>query len=187
MLNPMITAPSRPTRRNGFTLLEVLIALLVMSIGLLGIGKLVMLSARANDSAYIRTQATALAYSILDDMRANRAAAFAGNYNDLMGVNPGTVACSPCNGAQQAQNDLAQWQGNVASPGVLAQGIAGEIPAGQGSVTTATVLDPVTGASVTTATVVVQWNDAVAQQSLADAIGAAAPGNTVSVTLETIL
>jgi type IV pilus assembly protein PilV len=178
----MITTAARPNRRNGFTLLEVLIALLVMSIGLLGIGKLVMLSARANDSAYLRTQATALAYSIMDAMRANRDAALALNYNVALGINPGSVACNPCDATQQAQNDLAQWQGNVAGPGVLAQGVAGELPTGLGSVTTVTTLDA-TGATVTTATVYVQWNDQVAQQSF----GGPAPPPTGSVTLETIL
>src|SRR5215472_10747619 len=85
--------------QGGFTLLEVLIALLVMSIGLLGIGKMMMLSARANDSAYMRTQATALAYTILDAMRANRQAAIVNSYDVAMGAYPGPVACTvaaPC-------------------------------------------------------------------------------------------
>jgi len=75
--------------QGGFTLLEVLIALLVLSIGLLGIGKLMMLSARANDSAYMRSQATALAYTMLDAMRANRQAAIVQGYDTAMGVVPG--------------------------------------------------------------------------------------------------
>ena len=50
-----------------------MVSLVVLSIGLLGIGKLVLFSARANDSAYLRGQATELAYEILDNMRANRA------------------------------------------------------------------------------------------------------------------
>jgi type IV pilus assembly protein PilV len=49
---------------RGFTLVEVLVTLLVLSIGLLGIAKLLLVSSRANDSAYMRTQATALAYSL---------------------------------------------------------------------------------------------------------------------------
>ena len=84
----------RPQRRNGFTLIEVLIALLVMSIGLLGIGKIMMLSARANDSALMRSQATALGYTILDAMRANRQAALSGAYITALGVVPPGRYCS---------------------------------------------------------------------------------------------
>jgi type IV pilus assembly protein PilV len=160
---------------RGFTLLEVLVALLVLSIGLLGIGKLMVLSARANDSAYMRSQATALAYTILDAMRANRQAAIVNGYDTAMGVFPGPVVCTaaaPCNSGQQAQNDLALWGTSLAA----------ELPLGQGSVATVTAPDVVTGANNITATVTVQWNDKVAEQSF----GAPA-GNLISITLETVL
>jgi type IV pilus assembly protein PilV len=159
---------------GGFTLLEVLVALLVLSIGLLGIGKLMMLSARANDSAYMRSQATALAYTILDAMRANHQAAIAQGYDTAMGVFPGPVACTvaaPCNSAQQAQNDLNLWGASLAA----------QLPLGQGSVATLTA-PGVTGANNVTATVTVQWSDKVAEQSF----GAPA-GNVVAITLETVL
>jgi type IV pilus assembly protein PilV len=146
-------------RRNGFTLLEVLVALLVLSIGLLGIGKLVMLSARANDSAYMRSQATALAYTILDAMRANRGAALVGTYDIAVGPGPAPVTCTaaaPCNSTVQAQNDLNLWKNALTTA----------LPAGDGSVTTATVPDPGSGVSNVTVFVTVQWNDTVAQQVL---------------------
>jgi type IV pilus assembly protein PilV len=163
---------TRPTSRNGFTLVEVLIALLVMSIGLLGLGKLMLLSARANDSAYMRSQATALGYTILDAMRANRQAALAGDYNALTS-SPVCSAAAPCSSAEQAQYDLTQWT----------QSLATELPNGAGTVATVTAPDTVTGASNVTATVTVSWADTVAQQ----AFGGAAAGNTVSIALETIL
>ena len=160
---------------GGFTLLEVLVALLVLSIGMLGIGKLMMLSARANDSAYMRSQATALGYTILDAMRANRQAALVQAYDTAMGVFPGPAGCgtvaSPCNSGQQAQNDLSQWGTTLAAA----------LPGGQGSVATVLTPDVVTGANNTTATVTVQWIDKVADQSF----GAGLP--TVSITLETVL
>jgi type IV pilus assembly protein PilV len=160
---------------SGFTLLEVLVALLVMSIGLLGIGKLMMLSARANDSAYMRTQATALAYTILDAMRSNRQAAIVQGYDTAMGVFPGPVVCTlaaPCNSGQQAQNDVALWGTSLAA----------ELPLGQGSITTVTAPDVVTGANNVTATVTVQWADKVAEQSFG-----VTGGNLNSITLETVL
>jgi type IV pilus assembly protein PilV len=164
-------------RAAGFTLLEVLVALLVMSIGLLGIGKLMILSARANDSAFMRTQATALGYTILDAMRANRQAAIVQGYDTAMGVFPGAPGCgatvaTACTSAQQAQNDLSQW-GNA---------LAVELPVGQGSVTTVTAPDVLTGANNITATIVVQWADKVAEQSFGNAAG-----NLNSITLETVL
>jgi type IV pilus assembly protein PilV len=166
-------------RRDGFTLVEVLVALVVLSIGLLGIGKLVMFSSRANDSAYMRSQATALAYTMLDDMRANLQDAINGAYGVGLGAyaNPG-VTCddaTPCTTTGQlAQYDLWQWKSAM---------VAG-LPSGDGTVTTTQSLDPVTGATITLATITVQWNDAVAQQSF----GAVAAGQqTQIVTLETQL
>jgi type IV pilus assembly protein PilV len=163
--------PTRPA--GGFTLLEVMVALLVLSIGLLGIGKLVMLSARANDSAYMRSQATALAYSILDAMRANRNEALVGTYNIAVGAGPAAVVCTaaaPCDSTTQAQNDLNLWKTSLAAA----------LPAGDGSVTTAQVPDGATGGPNLTVVVIVQWSDTVAQSVLGGT-----PAGTV--TLESIL
>src|SRR5690606_37489064 len=64
----------------GFTLIEVLVALIVLSIGLLGLAALQIQSIKHNTDAYFRTQATLLAYDIIDRMRANSAAVSAGIY-----------------------------------------------------------------------------------------------------------
>ncbi len=58
-------------RQYGFSLLEVLIALLVLSIGLLGLAGLQTLGLKFNMQSYQRTQAALLAYDIVDRMRAN--------------------------------------------------------------------------------------------------------------------
>jgi len=121
MVTPMTTCDTcraRPRGHGGFTLLEVLIALLVLSIGLLGIGKLMMLSARANDSAYMRSQATALGYTILDAMRANRATALVQGYDTAIVV-PAAQGCAlaapGCTGDLQASNDTFLWNQNLAA------------------------------------------------------------------------
>ncbi len=161
-------------RRNGFTLVEVLVALVVLSIGLLGIGKLMLISSRANDSAYMRSQATALAYTILDNMRANQQDAVVnGAYNVGFGAyaNPGFVcnAANPCTvSGQLAQYDLWQWK----------SALLATLPQGNGSVTTAASADPITGNTITLATITVQWNDTVASQSFG---GVAAPNMTVTL------
>jgi type IV pilus assembly protein PilV len=157
-----------PSRNTGFTLVEVLVSLVVFSIGLLGIGKLILFSSRANDSAYQRDQATALAYSMLDSMRANRATAVAGGYSgtDVASSNPSSQNCTDasfnCTGTTLAQYELAMWQTSLLS----ALG-----PCGTGMVKTASATDPSTGASVTTATISVQWDDTLAQQTFAAATG----------------
>lgn len=63
---------------RGFTLLEVLIALLVLSLGLLGLAALQVQSMRNNQSANYRTQATSLAYQFIDMARSHRGAGAAG-------------------------------------------------------------------------------------------------------------
>lgn len=95
-------SPVRHTQ-CGFSLLEVLIAVLVLSIGLLGLAGLHAVGLRSVDSANLRTQATVLAQDILERMRANRDAAIAGDYNiaDLEAV---------AAGASAAQTDLLEWK-----------------------------------------------------------------------------
>jgi len=56
----------------GFTLIEVMLALVIFSIGLLGLASLQATSLQQNHNAYMRTQAAYLAYDILDRMRANK-------------------------------------------------------------------------------------------------------------------
>jgi type IV pilus assembly protein PilV len=176
------TRRARSRLPQGFTLLEVLIALLVMSIGLLGIGKMMMMSARANDSAYMRSQATALAYTILDAMRANRTYALTPPYYDA--VAPASQTCAQtttgCTADLQAQNDMFLWT----------QSLAAELPGGRGTVATVVSQDSVTAANNTTVTITVTWIDKVAEQTFGTpsaATASCAVGGCVSITLETVL
>ncbi|MDJ0653996.1 MAG: type IV pilus modification protein PilV [Xanthomonadales bacterium] len=59
-------------RQRGVTLIEVLVALLILSFGLLGLAGLQGISLRNNFNAYQRTQATNVSYELLDRIRANR-------------------------------------------------------------------------------------------------------------------
>ena len=93
----------------GFTLIEVLIALIVLSIGLLGIAAMYVETLRANRSALVRTQAIALASDLADRIRSNRVPA--NNYTGS-GVNAQAIA------------DLAGWNDQVGD----------QLPGGTGAV-----------------------------------------------------
>lgn len=60
--------------QRGFSLMEVLVAVMVLAIGLLGLAALQTQGIRFNQDAYTRSQATMLAFDIMDRMRANREA-----------------------------------------------------------------------------------------------------------------
>ncbi|MGQ0618551.1 MAG: type IV pilus modification protein PilV [Panacagrimonas sp.] len=81
MKNPCPFGSARCQRLRGFTLLEVLIAIVVISIGMLGVAGLQLAAVRSNTQSYERSQATALAYEMADKLRANRIAASEGAFN----------------------------------------------------------------------------------------------------------
>ncbi|MGB5306853.1 MAG: type IV pilus modification protein PilV [Gammaproteobacteria bacterium] len=70
-------------KQKGTTLLEVLIAVLILSIGLLGHSKIQALGVRAATDANLRTQATTLANEMIERLRANRPAADSGYYSTI--------------------------------------------------------------------------------------------------------
>jgi type IV pilus assembly protein PilV len=104
---------SCPVGEAGISLIEMLIALLVLSFGLLGVAGLQAHSLKNNQSAYLRTQANILAYEITDRMRANRNAALDGAYNyqadDIEDPDPDV---DPCTGTR-ACDDLTAWNANL--------------------------------------------------------------------------
>jgi len=108
-------ASGRPgLRAAGFTLIEVLVALLVLSIGLLGLAALQSTTLQFNQSAYLRSQATNLAYDVIDRMRANRQAALDGAYDgDFVLPAPACNTVLPAD-ASVAQLDVAAWRNALA-------------------------------------------------------------------------
>lgn len=74
-------AQSRIARQRGVTMIEVLVTVIVLSIGLLGLAAMHGVSLKNNHSAYMRSQASLLAYDIIDTMRADRERALSGAFN----------------------------------------------------------------------------------------------------------
>src|SRR3990167_4605539 len=101
--------------QKGFSLIEVLVALLVLSIGLLGLAALQTTSLQFNTGSYFRTQATFLAYDILDRMRANSAAVADSDGNGYdqpvssMVVSGVNCHATNCTSAELALYDVRSW------------------------------------------------------------------------------
>lgn len=92
---------------GGFTLVEVLIALIILSVGMLGIAGLYVHSMQAGRTSLFRHHAVTLAGDVADRIRANprAAAAYA-----LAGANNNCVAGGiDCTPAQMAANDIYLW------------------------------------------------------------------------------
>ncbi len=132
-LDRLIGKSLSPTRSEaGFTLLEVLVATFILAIGLLGIASLQTTSIRNNQGAYLRSQATILAYDIIDRMRANSALARTGNYSIAIGTSG--------SGTGMALTDTTEWKVTLGQM----------LPSGDGSVTVDLAGN---------ATVIVRWVD----------------------------
>jgi len=105
-------------KQRGFTLLEILITVLIMSIGLLGLAGLQVTSLKNNHSSYQRTQVTLLAYDIVDRMRANPTAISVGNYVATNNTPAAVAACTTtagCTIAEMASTDINQWRALLAN------------------------------------------------------------------------
>lgn len=103
--------PTRQTgvkAQRGVALIEVLIAFLILSIGLVGFSALQVRAVKATLSSLQRSDAGLFASSILESMRANRAAAI----DPSLPYNLATRTCTAPSGSDTlAQTDLVAWYG----------------------------------------------------------------------------
>jgi len=98
---------------RGFTLIEVLIALIILSVGMLGIAGLYVHSMRAGSTSLFRHHAVTLAGDIADRIRANPRA---GAAYALAGVNSNCVNSGlDCTPAEMAANDIFLWNQQAAT------------------------------------------------------------------------
>ncbi len=107
----------RFARSAGFSIVEALVALVVLSVGMLGIAALYVESLRAGRSAVYHTQAVNLAADMADRIRANRAAGAAWTLTataspTVQGCVDGGVNCNP---GQLAQDDQARWRDSISA------------------------------------------------------------------------
>lgn len=98
------------TKQRGFNLLEVLIAVVVLAFGLLGIAGLQMSSLKTSHNSYQTQQATFLMHEMLERMRSNRAAVYAGSYNVnssyACNSTPPDCSAGACSQGEMARSDI---------------------------------------------------------------------------------
>jgi len=109
--------------QSGFTLIEVLVSVLILSIGLIGVAALQGVSLKNTQSAFMRTQASALAYDLADRMRANVASADSNLYvPSAAAVVAGCTTTTGCTPQDHAKNDLAEWNAAITTYLPMGQG-----------------------------------------------------------------
>lgn len=121
--------------KNGFSMVELLVAVLIFAIGLVGLAGLQLAGLRSNQTAYHRSVATQLAYDMIDRMRSNAAILNSDRLNNTESyrdVSPATTAASNplqcetnlCSPADLAVYDLKRWNTQLAA----------QLPGGKGIV-----------------------------------------------------
>lgn len=104
--SPKVCQPAQ-----GFTMLEMLVALVILSIGLLGVAILQTKGQQFNHMSYLYTQASYLAYDIMDRMRANEANAKTGSYQKPLPSEMSTDCTKQaCSASQLVDFDLYSWK-----------------------------------------------------------------------------
>ena len=118
---------------GGFTLIEILVALLVLSIGMLGMATLQSQGQQYTFTAYARTQSNMLAYEIMDKIRLNQSVAKGDVIDNGTAVNTGYIingisdlfcyykadnncncANNNCTNTQLRDYDLGNWYARLA-------------------------------------------------------------------------
>ena len=145
--------PAAYRAQQGASLIEVLIAVLIMGIGLLGIAAMQTTALRNSQSSLERSQAVIQSYAIFDAMRANRTAALGGAYNTA-----GWICAAPT-GTSHAARDSIAWMNSMKAT----MGRAGD---------TTTCGNIACVAATSICTVIIRWDDSRAVDAGASGVQA---------------
>ena len=111
---------------NGIGLIEILVAVVVMSLGFLAAARMQVEGMRFSQSAYYQSQAHFLANDMIDRMRSNMPGVLAGEYSNMTtsssATQPNCIVCTP---GEVASVDLFEWSSNLHP----LTGAAGFVPA----------------------------------------------------------
>ncbi|MBD3648543.1 MAG: type IV pilus modification protein PilV [Pseudomonadales bacterium] len=143
-------------RQEGFSLIELLVAVVIMAVGILGIAGLQVVALQQNRSALLRAEATMLANDIMDRIRVNTDITY-GTLIDAAPADPVNCKNTECNRAEMADYDIAVWKCSInhldadgnTHAACTTLGINGKLPEGAGAINKAGDIYTVT----------VQWSD----------------------------
>ena len=114
-------------RQKGLTLVEIMVALLVLAVGLAGMAALTLFNVRGTASAQTYSQATVFADQMADSIRANMSAYESAQFiSDPATASVDCASGTPCTDIQLAQHDVTTWKALAAA----------ELPAGQSFICT---------------------------------------------------
>ncbi|MEM7083570.1 MAG: type IV pilus modification protein PilV [Pseudomonadota bacterium] len=150
----------RHTQQGGFSLIEVLVTIVILSTGMLGIAALYVESLKSGHTALARTKAINLAADMADRIRVNRAGEEFYVTNAVNAPAAPAIRCGAsqginavdCTAQEMAAYDVWQWKtalGNTDTTDAKKAGLANA----QGSITRNAATNP------TTMTILVQWSE----------------------------
>ncbi len=148
-------------KNKGFTLIEVMIAVVVFSFGLLGVAGIMTVAVKNNHNGFMRTQASILAQSIADAMSKNNWSVWQNQYDGTFsGIMPVPSCAGGCTCAQAASRDTRLWGRMITQNLPNGRGIiacaqsAGATTAGVGTCSKP-VIQPYQGVC----TITINWNE----------------------------
>ena len=141
-------------RQTGFTLIEALVAFLILSIGMLGIASLQTMSLKAGHTAALRTVAVVKVEEILESMRSNPVAlsdyaASTADMGDDNGCSQTTVPVAACDPSQVARDELRRWKNSLIEA----------LPNNTATTASVVITPPVAPATMSLVVVSVNWSE----------------------------
>ncbi|MCC6136508.1 MAG: type IV pilus modification protein PilV [Gammaproteobacteria bacterium] len=133
-------------KQTGFTLIEILVTVIVLSIGLLGLAGLQAVALKFNSTAYQRSQATVLIYDMIERVRSNSGT----DRVDYLSCILGGACMDPT-----VQTDIQQWNNMIGQ----------NLPSGNGLITRCSP-NSVPPCPANTYVFSVTWDDSRGQDAL---------------------